>query len=566
MDLFKWFRRSERKESRTAGIVSTGYGGAAWTTNDYENFAKETYLKNVIAFRCIDEISKSVASVSWNLFNLINENKREVVLDHPINELLKRPNPSDSLSFIMLSMTAYLVMSGNSFIERIGPTSGDNAGIPKELHVLRPDRMKILTSNGKLDGFEYKVGSNCVTWKIDPITKQCDVLHMKSFHPTDDWWGAAVTEPTAREIDSSNQATEWNKAILDNEGRPGMVFTLVGAMGEESFDALERHLRDEHTGAKNAGKNIVITGESGTKAQPYAWSPKDLDFIEGGRELARRIALGYGVPPQLLGIPGDNTYSNYKEARMAFWETTVLFYLNYFRGELNNWIFLDEESIFLDYVLDDIPALSPKREALWERAQKSDFLTINEKRELVGLEKYEPEESPGDVILVPASMIPLGVVEDEEEDDDEGNEIEDEEEEEMRAALLRQGYSEDEIDEMVGIEHSEEDIDSLDTEYLEGEMPFEALPDEGKPFPNEHACRLQPPGSFEKFNRMNCFRKSADKCVDYIFGIKKGKASVQALRYRKNAWTSASARSHCESRGGTFEAAGKANIIEIKHN
>jgi HK97 family phage portal protein len=542
-------------------MVTTGFGGAVWTPKDYENYAKESYLKNVVAFRCIDEISKCISSVAWKVFEQINEDAREAISNHPMNDLLNRPNPRDSFSFLMLSLSSYLVMSGNSFIERVSPDSGDNKGIPKELHVLRPDRMKILTSNGILSGFEYKVGSNITSWKVDPTTKQCDLLQLKSFHPTDDWWGAAVTEPTAREIDSSNQATEWNKAILDNEGRPGMVFTLVGALGEEGFDALERHLREQHTGAKNAGKNIIITGESGTKAEPYSWNPKDLDFIEGGRELARRIALGYGVPPQLLGIPGDSTYANYREARSAFWETTILFYLNYFRGEFNNWLFFDEsEEIFLDYVLDDIPALSYKRDKLWERAQNSDFLTVDEKREMVGKEKYVPGDSPGDIILVPATMIPLGAAAEEEEEEEE---IIEEEEEETRAALLRQGYSDDEIDEMLGLDHGEESVDSLDTEFMEDEIPFEAVPDEGKPFPNEHACRLKPPDQFNQFNRINCFRKSSGKCVDYIFGIKSGKASVQALRYRKASWSAEAAKSHCSERGGTFEAAGKADIIKI---
>jgi len=549
MRFFNWFKRGERKESRTAGMVSVGMGGAVWTPNDYENFAKESYLKNVIAFKCIDKIAKSVCSVPWKVFKNIDDDNREYFLEHPVNDLFHRANPSDSFEFLMLSLTSYLLICGNSFIERVSPSSGKNKGIPKELYVLRPDRMKINTSEGKLSGFTYRVGSNETNWEVDDITGQCDVLQLKSFHPTDDWWGASVTEPTAREIDSSNQATEWNKSILDNEGRPGMVFTLVGALGEEGFDALERHLREQHTGAKNAGKNIIITGESGTKAEPYAWAPKDLDFTEGGRELARRIALGYGVPPQLLGIPGDSTYANYREARADFWETTIFFYLNYFKGELNNWLFQKEENVFADYILDNVPALSYKRDKLWERAQGSDFLTINEKREMVGLEQYEPTDKPGDVILVPATMIPLGVAEDEESEEEEV-----EEEDNIRMNLIEQGYSDDEIDDMLGFTYGG---NKKDESFDVKELPPDAMPDEGKPYPNEHACRLKPPDQFDSFNRVNCYRRSDNKCVDYIFGIKDGKASVQALRYKKGSWTAASARSHCNSRGGTFEAAGE---------
>jgi Phage portal protein/Glycosyl hydrolase 108 len=41
-----------------------------------------------------------------------------------------------------------------------------------------------------------------------------------------------------------------------------------------------------------------------------AATPKDMDFIEAKNVAAREIALAIGVPPMLLGIPGDNTYSN----------------------------------------------------------------------------------------------------------------------------------------------------------------------------------------------------------------------------------------------------------------
>jgi phage portal protein BeeE len=46
-------------------------------------------------------------------------------------------------------------------------------------------------------------------------------------------------------------------------------------------------------------------------------SPKDMDFVEAKNGAARDIALAFGVPPMLLGIPGDNTYANYQEANRA---------------------------------------------------------------------------------------------------------------------------------------------------------------------------------------------------------------------------------------------------------
>jgi len=448
-NIFKKKKAIEKKDSRTFSLLkSKGSGGVIWTPNDYENYSKETYLKNVIAFRSIDEIAKNVSMPSWGHYRKLSDGTREQINDSWVVDLFKRPNPDEGWAFLMLKATAYLVMSGNTFFERIKPETGPNKDDIKEIYSLRPDRFQLSIDDvsGRIKQYIYEINSSKIKWDVDPLTNQADVLHIKNFHPIDDWWGAAATESAAREIDTSNSATEWNKNILDNEGRPGMVFTLVGQVGEESFDQLERHLDENHAGAKNAGKNLIITGDSGTKAEPYGFSMKDMDFHEGGRELARRIALAYGVPPMLLGIPGDLTYSNYKEARLAFWESTIYFYLNYFKTELNNWMFEKDSDEFIDYNLEDIPALAIKRDMLWDRAQKSDFMTINEKRELVGQEKLGEE---GDVVLVQSSMIPLQTLtsQEPEENELEENELE---EEKLAKELRDQGYNEDEVNSMLG--------------------------------------------------------------------------------------------------------------------
>jgi len=72
------------------------------------------------------------------------------------------------------------------------------------------------------------------------------------------------------------------------------------------------------------------------------------------------------------------------------------------------------------------------------------------------------------------------------------------------------------------------------------------------PYPNEHSCRMNPPGNYERFARDN------DADPNRIFGIKAdNKSEVQAYRYPTDTWTEARARAHCEKKGGTFEAAGK---------
>lgn len=545
-----------RKESRTTQVrvAAVGSGGTIEPKRNYENFARETYLKNATAFQAITAVAWNCSIPPWGLFKRLPDGNREQITEHPLTEVLKRPNPSEGWPFVMLKVSAYLAMSGNSFFERITQGTGPNRGILRELYALRPDRMKILVepTTGQLNGYRYTVqGRSAPDFEVDPITGQSDVLHLKSFHPIDDWWGGAPTESAAREIDTSNAATQSNKALLDNQGRPGMVYTLVGQLGDDQFENIERRLNTMHSGPINAGQPIIISGDKGTGVKPYQWSPQELDFNEGDLRLARKIAQSYGVPPLLLGIPGENKFANYREGRLAFWESTVLFYLNYIRGELNNWLFKREDPLFFDYILDDVPALALKREMLWKRAEESNFLTLDEKREMVGKEKYEPTDDPGSMIFIEASKIPIGAAV-----SGESKKETEEEEEKARQELIEQGYSEDEVDDMLGYTHGEEDVEDEIVDFLELRELEEmgAVPDEGKPAPTEWSCRLNPPDKYTSFARINCFKRHAKKCIDFVFGIKSGKSEVQSLRYKKKSWTRSAAKSHCKTKNGSFEA------------
>ena len=117
-----------------------------------------------------------------------------------------------------------------------------------------------------------------------------------------------------------------------------------------------------------------------------ALTPADMDFIAARREAAREIALAFGVPPMLLGLPGDNTYANYREANLAFWRQTVLPLARKNAAAMTGWLrpwFGEDLDIVCDE--DSLPALSEERAARWARISAAEFLDSAEKRDLLGL-------------------------------------------------------------------------------------------------------------------------------------------------------------------------------------
>jgi HK97 family phage portal protein len=245
-------------------------------------------------------------------------------------------------------------------------------------------------SDGWPEAYEYHVAGRSV--RFEQTLALPPILHLTLFHLLDDHYGLAPLEAAAVAVDTHNAAARWNKALLDNAARPSGALVYVGPEGamlsDPQFDRLKRELTDTYQGAANAGRPLLLEGGLDWKAMSL--TPKDMDFLEAKHAAAREIALAFGVPPMLLGIPGDNTFANYQEANRNFWRQTVLPLATRVGNGFAQWLspqFGDGLRIEID--TDRIEALAADRAAQWERVAAAAFLTANEKREAVG---YGPLE------------------------------------------------------------------------------------------------------------------------------------------------------------------------------
>lgn len=377
---------------KSSGDIPSSYhyylqtpGKPVWTPREFRKFADEAYIRNVIAFRSIAKIAQGAASVDWKIKGTAKGDK------HPLIRLLKRPNPCCGGAEFFETIYSYKLIGGNSYILGIGPESER----PRELHALRPDRVSVIAGkSGMPIGYRYQVGNDnkYKDYRVDSITGRSEVLHLKFFHPLNDWYGLSPIEAAAYSIDQHNQAGSWNQALLQNGARPSGALVVKmaseggpGTLSDEQYNRIKRQIDEEFAGPDNAGRPILLEG--GLDWREMSLSPKDMDFIETKNSAARDIALAFGVPPQLLGIPGDNTYSNLVEARLALWEQTILPFLDNITDALNNWLVPQfGGNIELAYDLDSIPALAPRREAAWNRVKDAGFLSDEEKRRVLGVD------------------------------------------------------------------------------------------------------------------------------------------------------------------------------------
>ena len=378
---FRWERRARARAPETKAtplIALQLVGRAQWTPRDYAALAREGVMANAVAYRCVRMIAEAASAVPWLLYEGASE-----PTTHPLLDLLLYPNREESGADLFTAWYGHLQTAGNAYLEAVSLR-----GEVRELHVLRPDRMKAVAgARGQAEAYDYTVEGRTLRLARD-ASGFLPVLHARLFHPLDDHYGLSPIEAAAVAIDVHNAGAHWTKALLDNAARPSGALVYKGPDGqpnltEEQFSRIKQELENAYQGASNAGRPMVLEG--GLEWRAMSYSPADMDFAAARAAAAREIALAFGVPPMLLGIPGDNTYSNYREANLAFWRQTVLPLVGKSAQALTRWLSPRfGKDLRIGYDADAVDALAPEREAVWARLNAARFLTQNERRAAAG--------------------------------------------------------------------------------------------------------------------------------------------------------------------------------------
>ncbi len=343
------------------------------------------YARNPIVYRCVRLIAEAAASVPFEA-----RRAGRWIDGDPVASLMTSPNAEQSGAALLEEFYGHLQVSGDGFLELVEAPSGARA-----IHSLASDTVSVETGpNGWALAWRHGRGETRRRLARDPISGRSPILHMRLFNPRDPNRGLSPLMAARRAVDIHDASAAWNKALLDNAARPSgaLIYGREGQdrLTDEQFARLKAELADVHQGAEAAGRPLLLEG--GLEWRPFSMSPADMDFVAAKNAAAREIALAFGVPPLLLGLPGDNTYANYKEANLAFWRQTVLPLTRKTAAALSGWLapwFGPDVSVVTRD--DAVPALEGERASLWAALQDADFMTRAEKRARAGLPNEETE-------------------------------------------------------------------------------------------------------------------------------------------------------------------------------
>jgi HK97 family phage portal protein len=337
---------------------------------DYPSAVRRAYLDNPVAQRAVRLVAEGIAGAP---------------LLPTVPALAALVNATSAGQSLLETLASHLLLHGNAYVQ----VMKDAAGRPVELFALRPERMQVIAgADGWPTAFSYRIGDSALTIPLLDEDASPNLIHIRHFHPADDHYGAGCLSAAHQAVAIHNAAGQWNRQLLENAARPSgaLVYDAGDGAGltADQFERLKEELAQAFAGPANAGRPMLLEG--GLKWQALSLSPADMDFAALKAAAARDIALAFGVPPMLLGLPGDATYANYREANRALWRLTLLPLSAKILGALGEGLapWFPDARLATDF--DRVPALAEDRERLWAQVSAADFLSDDEKRELLGLE------------------------------------------------------------------------------------------------------------------------------------------------------------------------------------
>ena len=360
------------------------------TPNPY-SLAQMGYRTNELVYTCIQTRAQALAEAKLKVYRLEDEELAQV--DHPMMELMKAPTPGLSEQEFWQVVETYLLIAGFSAWEK----ERNNKGEVIRLWPMRPDWCSFIRGQQKpIAAIRYQPwGMQFADIPIEDIVlfQYFDPLYplLKGYSPT----------MTALDlIDTDNTATKVIRTFLNNGNFLGGVLTTEQALADAEAERIKTRWRQEHGTSESAG-DIAVLGK-GVSFEPYSMTFKEATFPELDSRSEARICMVFRVPPMLIGAKigvDRSTYSNYKEARQGFYESTISAEWQFLAGQLQEQLLPDYRSqgLICEFDTSKVKALQEDRNAQVERAIKlyqSGVAKLNEARKEAMLSALDAE---GDV-------------------------------------------------------------------------------------------------------------------------------------------------------------------------
>lgn len=357
----------------------------------------------------INYIAEAFASI-----NPVLKKGTEIINTHPLLDLLNKPSPFFTEDLFLETIAKNYLITGEAEIIALGSVNRP----PLELQPINPKNVSTVEGNSGLaqtfivsgDSLEgaYKLEKRGrgIRYIAGPL-KELKQIRNYSTKNNSLLRGQSNLVSASLEARQHIEGNNHNVSLLVNGGRVSLVFHFDEDLNNDDFEATKQRVYDQYAGAQQAGK-IGVTSGGKLDIKELGINNKDMDFANLQSMAQRAVALQYKFPLPLLSTDAS-TFNNYREAKLAMYDDAVLPLADRIFGGLQDMLFprfnLDSTDMRLTYDMDQITALSTRRNEELKLRKELNLETLNEMRTMIGREEVDN----GNSVMIPANMVPVGI-------------------------------------------------------------------------------------------------------------------------------------------------------------
>lgn len=352
------------------------------------------YSTSAYVYICVKKRSEKVGELLE--FGLKTKDGKEIE-DSPWLDLLNQPNTYQNKNEFWELYQTFKDLTGSAFIYEL---KLDGNEIPKELHLLRPDKVTLLfdKTGSELIGYKYQTEhGGSVTYPPEDV--------ISSFYPNPlaqniGLGGMSPLTPGQKSVDTEEQLTDYHYSVLKNGGKiEGMFVFKTEFLSKDQQDQLKESFSSNYADAKNSGKPLMLS--EGTEYHNLGLTPTELSYLESKKLTREDILAIYSVPKTVIGMTEGVQKGNYEEANSIFIKDTIAPLMWNIEQKLDQ--FLLPEYLEL-YIANPVPEDIEMKLKVIDSGTKNFYMTTNEKREKMGLDPIQGL----DEVLIPFNMLPSG--------------------------------------------------------------------------------------------------------------------------------------------------------------
>lgn len=394
-------------------LLNSGY-------EDLSAFASIVLYKRAMPlFNAVNMRAESFAQIPVR----VKEKKTgEFIEDHPVMELLEKPNADVSQQEFLEQMASYYDITGENFtvatgrinqppleLVNVGPQLINFSDTATRFGILNvPNDIRVNKIQGGQLSFKAQEMNNALGLRFLNSDENSEIWHIRSFNPlrsSNKFRGMSRAQPIWMELQQYVSGNTTNLSNLKRGTRLSMAWVNSSdvPLTDEQWTRMQEEAQ-KYSGDLNAGGTPILDGMD---VKPIQQTNREMQFKDLQEAMLARVSSTYRIPLALL-LPATMTLNNLQTSMLQFFDSGVLPLTSRLYNEMTRMLmprYNNSDGLMFAFNENDITALKVRILESAKLLSEIDVNTIDEIRNVIG---DGPLANGGEQVFRNASLIPVG--------------------------------------------------------------------------------------------------------------------------------------------------------------